>query len=369
MDTPEKNIQPSPSSLFSKFQDSPVFNYISTLSPIRPFNLGHSGQSFHLLSFTSPQPSLPSSLANCPKEPKVTRAIRLPDEPKNNSSQNGVELPKFVQYDSSESDVGGTEKSSAEVIQNISEEAENSFENEMDKQQTPMEKNKEACDWEKFISEASDLLNYGSPTDENDQKELDENSPDSGTLPLVATILQPPNDCTDDMKRTVENHDMEIRLTKPGVRGANGASLGPPVKSCAVLAEEVVHSSSAEQDDKQQKMTRSRCLVYEMSGTHYRKLLASSPNSKPSVSPNTSKEKCLVPSRSGTNKFSSLLPGIGLHLNALAASSKDKIIVKRQTVTCRRQLLSSPSPISSIDSPNSDTKPLNTLMPDRKSVV
>ena len=100
--------------------------------------------------------------------------------------------------------------------------------------------------------------------------------------------------------------------------------------------------------------------MYEMSGTHYRKLLDSSPISKPSVSPNTSKEKRLVASKPASNRFSSLLPGIGLHLNAIAATSKDKIIVKRQTLTCRRQLISSPRAITSIDLPNSETKSLNT---------
>ena len=89
-----------------------------------------------------------------------------------------------------------------------------------------------------------------------------------------------------------------------------------------------------------------------MSGSHYRKLLADSPT-KQGVSSNTSADESVMASRTRGNKFASALPGIGLHLNALAAVSKNKIIVKSQTLTCRRKLKSSPCTKSSL----SDTRP------------
>lgn len=98
-----------------------------------------------------------------------------------------------------------------------------------------------------------------------------------------------------------------------------------------------------------------------MSGSHYRKLLASSPN-KAAGSSSFSNNKSLMASRPGGNKFSSALPGIGLHLNALAAAAKDKIIVKRQTLNCTRQLISSPCTTSSFDYLISDTKSHTTQM-------
>lgn len=388
MDTPDKKIQPSPSSLFSKFEDSPVFNYLSTLSPIRTFNLSSSAQSFHLFNFASPPSALTSPLNNCSKDSKITRAILLPDEPKNNNSRNRIEdrsagtlnaaeqsdvhdeevgnfgsggeanvstsaealklvieLPKSLKYDSgspenkislsdsvkteTESNVAGTEISSAELVQSATKDADRSFENEMGEQRIQMEQNKEVCDWEKFIDEASDILSCGTPSKEKHQEEPDEKCVDSGTLSFVATVLQSPNDFDDTKKMDSacplifsENRDMDTPLNQSGAAKANEADLISAVKSCAVLTEEVVNYSSTEQDDKEQKMTRRRCLVYEMSGTHYRKLLDSSPISKPPVSPNTSKEKCLVANKPGSNKFSSLLPGIGLHLNAIAATAK-----------------------------------------------
>jgi len=104
-----------------------------------------------------------------------------------------------------------------------------------------------------------------------------------------------------------------------------------------------------------------------MSGAHYRKLQPdpadASLKSKP-ASPDDFNE-----SRPGGNKFSSVLPAIGLHLNALAATSRDKIIVKRRTLTCRRQLISSPRALSSFDGPFSDTRPISAQMsPDTAGV-
>ena len=96
-----------------------------------------------------------------------------------------------------------------------------------------------------------------------------------------------------------------------------------------------------------------------MSGSRYRKLVADSPSNSPTkqgVSSVISSDKCVMSSRSGGYKFSSALPSIGLHLNALAALSKDKIIVKSQSLTCRRQLIRSPHTISSADSVISDAR-------------
>ncbi|KAH9610978.1 hypothetical protein KSS87_021434 [Heliosperma pusillum] len=51
----------------------------------------------------------------------------------------------------------------------------------------------------------------------------------------------------------------------------------------------------------------------------------------------------------GSRKFSAVLPGIGLHLNALATIGNDKIVVKRENFTCRRLSVGNPhDPLNSL---------------------
>ncbi|XP_074311429.1 protein tesmin/TSO1-like CXC 3 [Silene latifolia] len=44
----------------------------------------------------------------------------------------------------------------------------------------------------------------------------------------------------------------------------------------------------------------------------------------------------------GSRKFSAVLPGFGLHLNALATIGNDKIVVKKENLTCRRLSVGNP---------------------------
>ncbi|KAL2942568.1 CRC domain-containing protein TSO1, partial [Bienertia sinuspersici] len=385
--------------------DSPVFNYINTLSPIKPFSLGHNTQPFHLFNFSSPQ-ALQTPPTN-PKESKIPRAISVTDVPKNNYSENESEgknaenpvaikpanlhteevdnvnkevsvstidessksvsdFPTSFKYecDASENNVvycnavkpcrgvnmAGTELFPVKAIQNNYKKPNCSFENEMGVQAIQMEQNKENC-----------------------HDELDDRNADSRMLSFVSTVLQPPNEQITDSAKVEspfpksENYDMEVPLNKSGdVENPNERiqlSAGNPH---AVLSE-VVHYMRTEVDDKscsqQQQTTRRRCLVYEMSGSHYRKLLSDSTGNSPTnlaASSNASNDKSVMVNRPVGNRFSSALPSIGLHLNALAAASKDKIIVKRQTLTCRRQLIKSPCTTTSFDSVVPDKKPLTT---------
>lgn len=427
MDTPDKSTtQPSPSFL-SKFEDSPVFNYISTLSPIKAFSLGHSTPTFHLLNFSSPQ-ALQTPPSSFPREPKFTRTSHVTEVLKNNCSQNDSEgkneetsvviepalhteevdkierkvafsrtdesskllseIPRSLKYecDSPENNlvncaavkthnVAGTELFPVKINQDNFKEADCSLGNEMRLQAIQLAQNKEVREWEKFVCEASDILDCHSPTKENYHDELDDRSADSGMLSFVATVLQPPNEQISDPQKMdpvcpliSENHQMEVPMNKPGEFGnSNEKSQVPSGDARTVLAEEFVHYMRTEIDDKsssqQQQTSRRRCLVYEMSGSHYRKLLADSTGSSPTKPANSSisNDKHLMASKPGVNKFSSALPGIGLHLNALAAAAKDKIIVKRQTLTCRRQLISSPC-TTSFNSLISDSKHFSTQM-------
>ncbi|XP_019089596.1 PREDICTED: protein tesmin/TSO1-like CXC 2 [Camelina sativa] len=57
MDTPQKSIAQIGTPISkSRFEDSPVFNYINSLSPIRPVKSIQNPHQFSSLNFTSPPP-------------------------------------------------------------------------------------------------------------------------------------------------------------------------------------------------------------------------------------------------------------------------------------------------------------------------
>ncbi|KAK9735278.1 hypothetical protein RND81_04G195700 [Saponaria officinalis] len=399
MDTPvNSNAKPS-SSLLSKFEDSPVFNYISTLSPIKQFSLNHSAQSFPLLSFASPQSLQTPPPINRPQEPNVESENHESDASMKSSSQDGIEggnadVSKAVQpcdlhiekSDSSdkfnmgrevylttndplklanelssvkhesakaghssvtkpecEFSVVGTETLFEKVIEDYPKEAE-----PFPQINTGVEDNKEVHEWEKFIYETCDIFNNQSPTkDTHSEDQCDEND-DSGTLSFIREFLQTPIENIDDSRKFESSCPLNSSENHGGVGKPDETNQVSSLRACAVLAKTGVDVKPTTQ---QQQTASRRCLIYEVSGSHYRKLLSDSTGdssiSSSAASTNTSNEKCLVSNRPGSNKFSSALPGIGLHLNALAASGREKIIVKRENLTCRRQLISAPRSMSS----------------------
>ncbi|XP_074292652.1 protein tesmin/TSO1-like CXC 2 [Silene latifolia] len=413
MDTPDNNHKTLPNpSLLSKFEDSPVFNYISTLSPIKQFSLNHSAQSFHL-NFASPQSLQTPPTINCPNVPNFRSADLASDASMNDSSQDGSkgstpemsndlledklssgkeihvtttndssestnELP-VVKYecDSSKGKVmcSGSEKPDCDfnmvgtevlpkIIQEDPKEAEPVPANQIDMQIIEVEHNKEACEWEKFISETSGIFDCHSPTKKTPSED-DKCDDNSGKL-SITDFLQSPNEMADDSLKIESLYPLNSSENHGGARNPNERSQMSSLRPRAVFAEEVVHITKTEVNDKsstEQQTTRRRCLIYEMSGSNYRKLMSDtthgSPVSNSAASPGTSNEKILVASKPGSRKRSSVLPGIGLHLNALAATGREKIIVKRENLTCRRQLVSAPRTMSLFNSNNQDTESPN----------
>ncbi|KAK7366565.1 hypothetical protein VNO80_08558 [Phaseolus coccineus] len=70
MDTPERN---QISATLTKFEDSPVFNYINSLSPIKPVKSVPISQTFNSLSFSSPPSVFTSPHVSCLKESRFLR--------------------------------------------------------------------------------------------------------------------------------------------------------------------------------------------------------------------------------------------------------------------------------------------------------
>lgn len=87
-----------------------------------------------------------------------------------------------------------------------------------------------------------------------------------------------------------------------------------------------------------------------MAGVHKKKA-ACEPNCRPSIPSKTDckdahAEKHLVPSKI-KNCSSSMVAGVGLHLNALATTSKNSKVVKCETLASGRKLISMRSSLSS----------------------
>ncbi|KAL5167857.1 Protein tesmin/TSO1-like CXC 2 [Glycine soja] len=70
MDTPERN---QITATLSMFEDSPVFNYINSLSPIKPVKSVPISQTFNSLSFSSPPSVFTSPHVSCLKESRFLR--------------------------------------------------------------------------------------------------------------------------------------------------------------------------------------------------------------------------------------------------------------------------------------------------------
>ncbi|KAA8527634.1 hypothetical protein F0562_034971 [Nyssa sinensis] len=87
MDTPDRNQITTP---ISKFEDSPVFNYINSLSPIKPVKSVHITQTFNSLSFASLPSVFTSPHVSSFKESRFLRRHHFSD-PSNPefSSENG----------------------------------------------------------------------------------------------------------------------------------------------------------------------------------------------------------------------------------------------------------------------------------------
>lgn len=109
-----------------------------------------------------------------------------------------------------------------------------------------------------------------------------------------------------------------------------------------------------------QRGLRRRCLDFEMAGARRKSLDNVSNSSSNMLSQSdekiTTNDKQLVPMKPGGESSRCILPGIGLHLNALAKTSKDYKIIKCESLAYGRQL-SLPNSTADIHSPTGGQGP------------
>lgn len=442
MDTPDRSQIGTP---ISKFEDSPVFNYINSLSPIQPVKSLHTTQTFNSLSFASLPSVFTSPHVSSNKESRFLRrhqfvetsrtefscgdgskvgtnaeavdatqlcddaaeqlkhfdakgSIRVPSgEPLNESSKLAIELPQtydcrspdrhLTSYRGIEADsVLELDVTSASLIpcnQDVS--VNTSFQVDALQQGTCLieQKKEEAgCDWESLLSDTTELLIFDSPIEPEDFKGLIQKSQDHGETISSSILSHFLQDDADDLQNaqlvgpidSSEQHTTEDPSTQPG-EASELRDIDQTLEEFAntSLGKCLARNLSEKMDDEPvsnlHRGMRRRCLVFEMGGGHRKNLKNSSGYSSSMLSQSDEEmgtiDKQLIPCKPGGDSSRRILPGIGLHLNALAVTPKQKL-VKHETLASGRQL-NMPSPTASIHSPTSGEESLNKLLPSTSS--
>lgn len=423
MDTPERNRICTPK---SKFEDSPVFNYLNSLSPIKSVRSANISQTFNSLSFSSPpsvftsphvssqkesrflrrnffSDSAKSGLAsengndgntrvtdaetaeifNCSADPPQnpdsrsgTKEVHLPNE----SLELAIELPRKLNYgcESPESnpvprhrygtdsvrEITGTSSSLRQFVQPSLERCscpKNGVEVQEISQLEQKNDEEEGSDWENMISDAAGLLVLDPSNDAEATKE--QLNPNISSLNSQAPDL-PQEGLPKPQSGCLENANLG---TEEGTVQKNTNCTPQKLQSTSRTKKQVkFHNEKvddkAEKDCKQQRGTRRRCLLFEMGGGQKRRLeddSKSGSSSSPSDGKVTSEDRQLVPFKAGNNSSPCMVPGIGLHLNALAVSGKDNRVVKQENLPSGKSLISMSSHITSLHTVESELQPLN----------
>ncbi|KAI7748532.1 hypothetical protein M8C21_024100 [Ambrosia artemisiifolia] len=365
MDTPERTQITNP---LSKFEDSPVFNYINSLSPIKPVKSVHFTQTFTNISFASLPSVFTSPHVSSLKDSKFLRRHQFSDPSKPEltsedskkaetsegnliaaqntlkqqtdiSSGNPITEASVVplnQRSNLESrklsyeavKLMGPPAPSIPFINSGPENGSMRLEAEIGGiNQLHHGKEVSACDWDSLISDASELLNFDSPSDTVAYK-------GSGQ-----SALDPPSFNTSLMnaKPQVHGDNDNSSENNEGLKGAaNNFEVEEPV------------DADNEGGSNLYRGMRRRCLVFEMTGSSRRKHLEELSNgssvnlseSNQTVIPSDNK---LLPLRTGNDSSKCKLPGIGLHLNAIASNLVDHKVIKHENSGSGRQLIISPS--------------------------
>ncbi|XWS13693.1 hypothetical protein CRYUN_Cryun36dG0059800 [Craigia yunnanensis] len=417
MDTPEKS---QISSSLSKFEDSPVFNYINSLSPIKPVKSIHLTQTFNPLSFaslpsifTSPHisshkesrflkrhnytdPSKPElSSGEGPKvstneeagmeegqlcdstaelqenfDPGVSlgeASLQLPNE----TSRFAIELPQTLKYDCGSPNcdpapcvfeancVSESICTSLSIVPFVQEASEKGLSDGGVELAgiCQIEEKRETigCDWECLISDEAGLLIFNSPNDSETFRGVIQKSLDPATRFCPTLISRfPQNDINEVSLTTVdsdEHKDPSLQTGEAGelkeINHTHGNFENTSETNCmsSSLTDNVETGMCAPFSFKPgsnlHRGFRRRCLDFEMLAAR-RKNLDNGSNTSSSV------DNQLVPSKPGNDSSRCTLPGIGLHLNALAITSRDNKNIKHETLSSGTQKLSFPSSTTSI---------------------
>ncbi|KAH9754119.1 CRC domain-containing protein TSO1 [Citrus sinensis] len=405
-------------------QDSPVFNYISSLSPIEQIKSIRNDRSFNSVNFTSPSSLFASPKIGYLRESRFSLSSNqspdilkpeLPLHGKENKISKGnseavqlfddctgkldcvtpgssarevisklldetlelaIELPITVKYDGGtpvrnkvsrdvkeKSREPETDRASLSFVQCNEDNpgAADYFENKTNLRKIcRIEQSEEVagCDWVSLVSDA--VLNSNLSVVENNSEDQDEKTVDTGAISFISTVLQLPQDNTKDLVNMVtgsrscscKQSEMTEPLTQPEeIENLKDTDRTPDILSSTLLDKLIVSDSREKMDNEEEKCGQSsckhnilrRCLDFEMVGARKKKVACESNCTSSNLSQADCKDasikKHFVPSKSKSSS-SSMVAGAGLHLNALAAASKDGKLVKCKTTASGSKVIS-----------------------------
>ncbi|KAD6795504.1 hypothetical protein E3N88_06400 [Mikania micrantha] len=376
MDTPERTQIANP---LSKFEDSPVFNYINSLSPIKPVKSVHFTQAFSNISFASLPSVFTSPHVSSLKDSKFLRRHQFSDPSKpeltsedskkaETSEGNSTAAQNTLKQHSDFNPSNSITETSAVPLNRCSNLESRKLNYEavspvtmntlklvgssalsgpfINSENGPLEieteieginqlhHGKEACDWDSLISDASELLNFDSPSDTVAYKGSGQNT------------LDPTSFNTSLMKQTNDDNDDALEINE-GLKG--GTENHVKIASTSLNnfeAGEAVEDTDNEGGSNLYRGIRRRCLVFETLGSRRKHLEDITNGSSVNLSESNQTivpSNNLLPLRTGNDSTKCILPGIGLHLNAIASNLVDHKAVKHENLGSGRQLIIAPS--------------------------
>ncbi|KAK6130168.1 hypothetical protein DH2020_036084 [Rehmannia glutinosa] len=409
MDTPERSKNCQIATSISKFEESPVFNFLNSLSPIKPVKSIHITQTINPLSFASLPSVFTSPHITSRRESRFLRRHQLSDpskpefssddqstidaknvnmaatkqldeqqenvdprasdddsagEPSYDCSKFVVDFPEDYDCNSPNSSIrpsDGLKAKETALVPFVQEASQRgSYENEVNMEGiSHIDQNKEAtsCDWENLI-DASNLLIFESPDNTNSYTK----SIDHGTSFYTQSLC-----VVGPSEPVVEGSEPENLSTQPG----EGSEMMENAEMCDIVSGPSMNNPGEKMDYEDlsglYRGMRRRCLVFEMGGAR-RKHLDENSGSDSSVllqsDGNTpSNDHKLVSIKTGNESSRRVLPGIGLHLNALAATPKDYNSVNHDSSAPRRLLIGPSSTVDFHPSTAGQELLLNNIIP------
>ncbi|XP_021716961.1 protein tesmin/TSO1-like CXC 2 isoform X1 [Chenopodium quinoa] len=401
MDTPERNQIGTPVSKFEESPFSNFINSLSPINPTKTIHVSQTFGSLSFTSppsvFTSPHVSfqkdnkflrrhLVSDLArhqlssdegnkdsiteedgSTEHHPESLPNVQIRGEggegsakPLEDASDCATELPRELKYDSGSprhckavnscgNETGCEPNTSAALIQFIQEPSvRGTFDTESNAKETNHDNEEEGCDWQSLISGSSDLFIFDSPNVTETSKGSLQKSQEEETNVFASLLARFPSEQAYDLQTSLqvgsasclEAHETREQSTQP-TEATELNQIDQPSENLESAS--VNEFFSGEKPGKQpfsniHRGLRRRCLTFEIPRTKRSidsVLFSSSMSSLPNEENPPSSNRLPITPRVDPAKR--IMPGIGLHLNALAGVPKGSGISNQELLSTNSQ--------------------------------